>query len=331
MRYASIVATSAFVPSIEMSNAELRARFQGHGAALKILRRMEESTGIGTRFYAPDDWATSDLATRAASAALERAGIAASEVDLVLVGTDSPDYVSPATSVVVQHKLGATRAGTFDVGCGCASFPTALATAAGLIATNASLRTVLVVGVYMMRKLCDPMDPVIFLYGDGAGAVVLKPSERPGFVGAAFGADGSYAQKWAILSGGTAEPATEASVREGRTCVKMRETIPKEVNEDGWPELTRRLASDAGFALGEVDLFLFSQIRRKTIEVVMQRLEQPLERAHMVMQKWGYTGSACIPMALDDALAAGRAKKGDLVVMVGSGIGYNQAAAAVRL
>jgi 3-oxoacyl-[acyl-carrier-protein] synthase-3 len=331
MRYATIAATSAFVPPIEMTNAELRARFEGQKAALKILARMEESTGIATRFYAPQDWATSDLAARAGAAALAGAGIGPQDVDLVVVGTDSPDYVTPATSAVVQHKLGAKRAGTFDVGCGCASFPTALAAASGIVSTNACIRNVLVIGVYLMHRLCDPNDPILFLYGDGAGAVVLRPSDRPGFVGAAFGADGSYADKWAIHSGGTVEPASEASVRAGRTCVRMRETIPKEVNEDGWPEIVRRLALEAGFSLRDVDLFLFSQIRRKTIECVMERLEQPLERAHLIMQKWGYTGSACIPMALDDALATKKAKPGDLVVMVGSGIGYNQAAAAIRL
>jgi 3-oxoacyl-[acyl-carrier-protein] synthase-3 len=331
MRPARIVSTASFVPPNELTNAELRARFEGQKAALKILGRMEESTGIRTRFYAPDDWATSDLAVRAGSLALERAGLSPGDVDLILVGTDSPDYITPATSAVVQHKLGAKRAGTFDVGCGCASFPTALAAAAGILATNASMKNVLVIGVYLMHRLCDPRDPVIFLYGDGAGAVVLQPSDRPGFVGAAFGADGSYADKWAIHSGGTVEPASEASVREGRTCVRMRETIPKEVNEEGWPEIVRRLAADAGFSLGDVALFLFSQIRKKTIEAVMQRLEQPILRAHMIMHKWGYTGSACIPMALDDALAAGKTKEGDLVVMVGSGIGYNQAAAAIRL
>jgi 3-oxoacyl-[acyl-carrier-protein] synthase-3 len=331
MRYAKIVASSSFVPPNEMPNAQLRARFEGQGAALKILRRMEESTGIGTRFYAPDEWVTSDLAARAGALALQRAGLTPADVDLILVGTDSPDYVTPATSAVVQHKLGAKQAGTFDVGCGCASFPTALASAAGIIATNASIKTVLVVGVYLMHRLCAPNDPIIFLYGDGAGAIVLRASDEPGFLGAAFGADGSYADKWAIHSGGTAEPASEDSVRAGRTCVKMRETIPKEVNETGWPEITRRLAANVGFNLHDVDLFLFSQIRKKTIEFVMEKLEVPIERAHMIMQKWGYTGSACIPMALDDARAAGKVEDGALVVMVGSGIGYNQAAAAVRL
>jgi 3-oxoacyl-[acyl-carrier-protein] synthase-3 len=106
---------------------------------------------------------------------------------------------------VLQSKLGATNAGTFDVGCACASFPTAVSTAAGLMATNASLRVVLVVGVYMMHKLAQPDDPMIFFYGDGAGAAVLALSDTAGFVSAAFAADGSYHKKWLIQAGGTVE------------------------------------------------------------------------------------------------------------------------------
>ena len=101
---------------------------------------MEESSAIRTRWWAPDDWATSDVALPAARQALERAGRSPEDVDLIILGTDSPDYVTPATSVVLQHKLGATNAGTFDVGCACASFPTGLAIGAGLIATNPDLR-----------------------------------------------------------------------------------------------------------------------------------------------------------------------------------------------
>src|SRR5208282_3691151 len=118
------------------------------------------------------------------------------DVDLIILGTDSPDYITPATSVVLQHKLGAVNAGTFDVGCACASFPTALASAAGWIATNASIRTVLVVGVYLMHRLASPDDPAIFFYGDGAGAVVLRAAERPGFIGAAAQAGGEYHKHW---------------------------------------------------------------------------------------------------------------------------------------
>jgi 3-oxoacyl-[acyl-carrier-protein] synthase-3 len=324
MRFATVRATGAFVPDREVTNRALAER----GFPVD---RMEAVSGIRTRWYAPDDWATSDLAVRAARDALERAGVEPREVDLVIVGTDSPDYVTPATSVVVQHKLGASRAGTFDVGCACASFPTALAIASGLVATNASLRNVLVIGAYMMRKLADPADPMTFFYGDGAGAALLQPSAMPGVLGAAFRADGAYAKHWAIASGGTAEPATEASVREGRTRVRMREKYPAEVNEEGWPELVRRVCGDVGLTLDYVALFLFTQVRLTTIERVMERLEAPMSRTHTIMGKWGYTGSACLPMALDDAARAGRVSSGDHVVLVGSGVGYNQAAVALRM
>jgi 3-oxoacyl-[acyl-carrier-protein] synthase-3 len=103
------------------------------------------------------------------------------------------------------------------------------------------------------------------------------------------------------------------------------------VNDDGWPALVRRLAEEQGFAVSDIDVVIFTQVRRVTIERVMERLGLPLERAPMIMQKWGYTGSACIPMALDDATQDGRIRAGQLVVMVGSGVGYNQAAAAVRM
>jgi 3-oxoacyl-[acyl-carrier-protein] synthase III len=329
MRYASIMSTAAYVPEVEVSNDALRERFD------KILPdfidKMEESSGIRTRFYAPEDWATSDLAQRAASMAIERAGISPNDLDLIVVGTDSPDYITPATSVVLQHKLGAKRAGTFDVGCACASFPTGLSAAAGIMATNPAIRHALVVGVYMMHKLADPNDPMIFFYGDGAGAAVLEQSDEPGFVGAAFQADGSFHRNWAIHSGGTIEPVSEASFREGRTRVKMLERYPPEINNDGWPALVRKLADQHGFEVSDIDFTIFTQVRKPTIELVMDTLGLPREKTHMVMDKWGYTGSACIPMALDDARAAGKIRSGDLVVMVGSGVGYNQAAAAIRM
>ena len=132
--------------------------------------------------------------------------------------------MTPATSAVLQHKLGAPNTGTFDIACACASFPTGLATAAGWIAANPSIRTVLVVGVYLMHRLADPDDPMIFFYGDGAGAAVLEPSDKPGFVTAAAHADGSYAHQWGIFAGGTAEPASIEAVEAGRTQVRRRST-----------------------------------------------------------------------------------------------------------
>ncbi len=292
---------------------------------------MEASTGILRRWWAPDDWATSDLALPACRLALERAGKKPEDVDLIVLGTDSPDFITPATSVVLQHKLGATNAGTFDVGCACASFPTGLNIASGLIAVNDHLKVVLVIGVYLMHKLASADDPMVFFYGDGAGAAVLEPSEEPGFITSAFRADGSFAEKWSILAGGTAEPATVEAVESGRMMVKMYDRYPPEINGEGWPKVVRSLAANGGFDLDEIDLAIFTQVRKPTIIEVMETLGLPMNKTHMVMEKWGYTGSACVPMALDDALEKGMASTGDLVVMVGSGVGYNQAGSAFRL
>jgi 3-oxoacyl-[acyl-carrier-protein] synthase-3 len=329
MSYANIVATGSYLPEIEITNDALRARFNGNSP--EFVDKMEASTGIRSRWYAPEDWAASDLALRASQQALERAGKTAEDVDLIILGTDSPDYITPATSVVLQAKLGAKNAGTFDVGCACASFPTAISNAAGLMATNPALKTVLVVSVYLMHKLAAENDPMIFFYGDGAGAAVLERSEQPGFVAAAFHADGTYAKKWLIQAGGTVEPATELAAREGRTLVKMLERYPPEINNAGWPRIVRKVAENGGFAVQDIDFVIFTQVRKPTIELVMNDLGLPMSRTHTVMEEWGYTGSACIPMAFHDALAQKKIKPGDLVVLVGSGVGYNQAAAAFRM
>lgn len=329
MSYANIVATGSYLPEIEITNDALRQRF--NGSAPEFVDKMEASSGIRSRWYAPAEWAASDLALRAARQALERAHKTPEDIDLIILGTDSPDYITPATSVVLQAKLGAKNAGTFDVGCACASFPTAISNAAGLMATNPSLKTVLVVAVYLMHKLANEDDPMIFFYGDGAGAAVLERSEEPGFVAAAFQADGSYAKNWLIQAGGTVEPATEAAAREGRTLVKMLERYPPEINNEGWPRLVRRVAENGNFAIADIDFVIFTQVRKPTIELVMNDLVLPMTKTHTVMERWGYTGSACIPMALDDALQQKKIRPGDLVVLVGSGVGYNQAAAAFRM
>ncbi|HUO87517.1 MAG TPA: ketoacyl-ACP synthase III [Thermoanaerobaculia bacterium] len=330
-RYGNIVATGSYLPEIEVSNDDLRRRFEGDPELAGFVDKMEAATGILRRWHAPEDWATSDLAVQAARQALERAGRRPEDVDLLIVGTDSPDYLTPATSVVVQHKLGAVDAGTFDIGCACASFATGLATAAGWLAVNPGLGTVLVVGVYLMHKLADPADPMSFFYGDGAGAALLEASPEPGFVAAATQADGSYAGHWGIFAGGTAEPASVAAVEAGRTQVWMLERYPPEVNHEGWPRLARRVARDGGFALDDVDLWVLTQVRKPSIELVMGELGLPVERAHTVMEEQGYTGSACLGMAFHDAVERGRVATGDLVVFIGSGVGYNQAGAAFRM
>ncbi len=328
-RYGTIVGTGRYLPEIEVSNDDLRARFDA--VLPDFVDKMEAASGIRKRFYAPENWATSDVALPAARQALERAGRKPEDVDLILLGTDSPDFITPSTSVVLQNKLGAVNAGTFDVGCACASFPTGLAAAAGFIAANPGMKTILVLGVYLMHKLADPQDPMVFFYGDGAGAAVVEASSEPGFISSAFLADGSYHCYWGIYAGGTAEPATEDAVKAGRTKVKMLNRYPPEINEEGWPKLVRQVAERGGFSVNDVDQFIFTQVRKPTIELVMRKLGVPVERAHTVMEEFGYTGSACVGMALDDAILKKKVRPGALVVLVGSGVGYNQAGVAFRM
>ncbi|MCL4812074.1 MAG: ketoacyl-ACP synthase III [Vicinamibacteraceae bacterium] len=328
-RYARLVSTGRFLPPIEVSNDDLRARFDAR--IPEFVDKMEAASGIRKRWYAPEDFATSDVALPAARQAVERAGLTPDDIDLIVFGTDSPDYITPATSVVLQEKLGAKRAGTFDVGCACASFPTGVAAAAGIISTNPSIRHVLVIGAYLMHKLADLDDPTSYFYGDGAGAAVLGTGDTPGFLGASFQADGAYAKHWGIYAGGTAEPATEENVKAGRTRVRLVERYPPEINHEGWPRLVRKLAEEHGFAVGDIDFIIFTQVRKASIELVMEDLGLPLERTHTIMEEWGYTGSACIPMALDDAFERGLVRPGQLLVLVGSGVGYNQASVALRV
>lgn len=322
-RYATIIATGRYIPPIERPNAEMLPKFG------EVISKFEASTNIKTRFFAPDDWATSDLAVEAARDALDEAGLKPEDLDMIILGTDSPDYITPATSVVVQHKLGAVKAGTFDVGCACASFPTGLNIAAGLIATNPSMKYVMVIGAYMMHKLSDWQNDVAsFFYGDGAGAAILTASDKPGFVTSTFFADGSYHKHWGIYSGGTYEPATPESVAAGRTQVRFVTPFPATVNNEGWVLRMRELSEKGKFDLNDVDLAIYTQVRLNSIQLVMETLGMPIEKAHWIMDKWGYTGSACLPMCFDDAREQGRVKSGDLVTFVGSGVGYNQAGSA---
>jgi len=172
---------------------------------------------------------------------------------------------------------------------------------------------------------------VSFVSGAGAGAAVLESGALQGFVGAAFAADGSYASYWGIFAGGTFEPASAEAVKAGRTQVRMVKNYPPEVNHDGWPRLFARLAAENGFTADDVDQLILTQVRKGSIELVAQRVGVPFEKCHTIMEKFGYTGSACIAMALDDAIELGKIKRGDLVVMIGSGVGYNMAASAVRM
>ena len=328
MTHARIIGTGSFVPEKVLTNADL-SRMLGED----VDEFVSGVLGIRERHVCAADESTADLATEAARRALEAAGVRAEDLDLVVLATDTPEYISPATSVVVQHRLGAKRAGTFDVNCACAGFVTALDTASKYIIADISYKNVLVVGAYAMSKYLDWTDKkTATIFADGAGAVVLRADEaRPGFLASKLVAEGSYHDHMGIYAGGTRIPITDEVLREG-VWPKLRfaKKYPAEVNTEGWPAIVGEVLAKAGLTQTDVSLFLFTQVNLSTIKFVMEKMGLPWERTHTVMGKWGYTGSACIPMVLDDAVREGKLKDGDNFVMCASGGGLNMACAAFK-
>jgi 3-oxoacyl-[acyl-carrier-protein] synthase-3 len=328
MAFANIVSTGIYVPEKIVTNDDL-SRILGED----INEFVTQVLGIHERHVCAGNESTADLATNASRAALEAASIDASELDLIILATDTPEQLSPATSVVVQHRLGAVNAGTFDVNCACAGFVTALDTASKFIIADSSYRNVLVVGAYAISKYIDWHDKkTATIFADGAGALVLQArNDRPGFLAGKLYADGSFHDHMGIYAGGTHLPITSEVIEEGMwTKVRFAKKYPAEVNNEGWPAIVERVLDKVRLKLDDVKLFLFTQVNLKTIKEVMDRLELPMERTHTIMQKWGYTGSACIPMVLHDAVTAGKLERGDNIIMCASGGGLNMACVAFR-
>ena len=328
MTFANIISTGIYVPEKIVTNDDL-SRILGED----INEFVTQVLGIHERHVCAQNESTADLATNASRTALEAARIDATELDLIVLATDTPEQLSPATSVVVQHRLGAVNAGTFDVNCACAGFVTALDTASKFIIADSSYRNVLVVGAYAISKYLDWHDKkTATIFADGAGAVVLQArNDRPGFLAGKLYADGSFHDHMGIYAGGTHLPITREVIEEGMwTKVRFAKKYPAEVNNEGWPAIIGQVLDKARLKVDDVKLFLFTQVNLKTIKEVMARLELPMERTHTIMHKWGYTGSACIPMVLHDAVTAGKLELGDNVIMCASGGGLNMACVAFR-
>jgi 3-oxoacyl-[acyl-carrier-protein] synthase-3 len=322
-----ITGTGSYVPERVLTNADLAARL-----GVEIEPFVSETLGIHERHVCADDESTADLAEHAARRALDDAGLDADEVDLLIVTTDTPEFISPATSSVVHGRLGTTRAGTFDINAGCAGYVTALDVAAKYIRADDRYERVLVVGAYAMSKYLDYSDKkTATIFADGAGATVVERRSAPGVLASELFADGRLACGMGVFAGGTAEPITDAVLRDGyRNHLRFVEKYPKEVNEQGWPRIARSVLSRTGRKVDDVRLWLWTQVNLSTIRLVMGALDVPMSRAHTVMGKWGYTGAACLPMALDDAARSGRLRDGDLVMLTGSGAGLAMGCVAVE-
>jgi 3-oxoacyl-[acyl-carrier-protein] synthase-3 len=328
MRYAQILSTGRYVPEKVITNADMD-RILGESVGDWLV----QNVGIRERHVMADDQATSDLCVGAARQALQRAGTRPEELDLIIIATDTPDYLSPATSSVVQAKLGAVNAGTYDLNCACAGWVTALDVASKTIAADESYKRILVVGAYGMTRYINWKDKkTCTLFADGAGAVVLGAGDKPGFMGARLLANGEYHDALGIYTGGTHRPATAETLAltNGKPAVQFVRKFPATFNTERWPQLLDILLKRAGLELKDVNQFVFTQLNLRTIEATMRVLDQPMEKAHYTMDKWGYTGSACIPMTLDDAVEQGKVRRGDLVAFCASGGGLSMASALYR-
>ena len=324
-RYARIVSTGRYVPERVMTNAEFGPLVGDVDAWLK------EKVGIVERHVAAADEATSDMCAVAARQALERADLAPTDVDLIVLGTDTPDFISPATATILQHKLGARNIGTFDVNCACASWVAGVDIAAKQIAVDTDINNALVIGGYTMTRFIDYRDKyTCTLFADGAGAVVMSVSDEPGYLASKLVSQGQYYKSWGIYTGGAASPVNDNALN--RPVIQFLEKFPASFNSDNWPPLIRQTVAKAGLtSVDEVDFFLFTQLNVNTIKDVLQGLNQPLEKTHWVMDKWGYTGAACIPMALDDAVVKGKGpRSGDVVLFCASGGGLAMACALLK-
>lgn len=318
MRHARIIGTGMYAPPTAVTNQQLAQQL-----GKPLLPMLEEQNGIYCRRITGDELSSGDLALEAAQQALQNAGIQPDAIDLIVVATDTPEYLIPPTSVVVQGRLGAHNAGTLDINGACSGFVAALNAAARMMGCGDDYRTVLVIGTYNMTKFADPEDNIVApLFSDGAGAVVLQADTTGhGFLAGELFAQGEYHDYFGVFAGGTKEPPSMEGDEIHRPSVEIRKQYPVNINREYWPPLIHKTLDRAGLQAGQLDHAIFTQVNRANIEWIMGELGLPLEKTTCIMGDYGYTGSACIPMALHQAVSQGKIQPGDRVMLVGSGVG----------
>ncbi len=291
-----------------------------------------ENLTIRERRWCAKDESTADLAVRAAEKAIASAGITATDIDLIILSTDTPEYISPSTASVVQYRLGAKNAGTFDINAACAGFVTALDTAAKYIIADDRYRNVLVIGAYAMSKYLDMQDKkTVTLFADGAGAVIMQSTtEDCGFLGSLLQTQGQYHDWMGIYAGGTHQPVDRKTILVKDHLLKFVHKFPKEINPETWTQMIRHVLQHSGFTQADIDMAFFTQININSIKETLENLNLKMDQTHTIMDRYAYTGSACIPMALAEAVSLGKLHQGDLVVFMGSGGGLAFACAAFR-
>ena len=321
--YARIAGWGKYLPERIMPNAEIEALIDTNDEWIR------SRSGIAERRIAAPDQATSDLAVRAAAEALRVAQVEPNEVDLIIAATATPDYANmPATASLVQHALGATRAGAFDLNAVCAGWVYALVTGTQFV-VNGNARNVLVIGAEVFSRILDWKDrTTCVLFGDGAGAVLLQPTDRPGGLrSSVLGSDGSGACHLFVPAGGSRNPATHESIDRREHFLRMNGREVFRFATTRMPDAVLVALERAGLGPKDVHLLIPHQANRRIIESAARRLELPEEAVFSNVERYGNTSAASVPVALCEALDAGLVDQHTILAMVAFGAGLSWASA----
>lgn len=279
-------------------------------------------TGISERRIVAPNEATSDMCIEAGRKALENAGVSPEEIDLIIVATVTPDKLFPATACIVQDALHATKAAAFDLEAGCSGFIYGTTIASQFIVSGA-YRYCLVIGADILSKITNWEDRnTCVLFGDGAGAAVIGPAEDGyGILAFELGADGNGGNALSMPAGGSRMGCTEQTVKDKLHTIHMNGKEVFKFAARVVPDTAERLFEKAGLSKDDLDLLVPHQANVRIIEAAMKRLEQPMEKAYINIQRYGNMSSATIPIAMDEAIQEGKLKKGDILLSVGFGAG----------
>ncbi|HSE93265.1 MAG TPA: beta-ketoacyl-ACP synthase III [Methylomirabilota bacterium] len=325
MTRAKIIGVGAYAPKRILTNADLEKMVDTNDAW--IVQR----TGIRERHIADEGEATSDLALRAAQQALERANLVPEDIDFIVVGTTTPDMFFPTTGNILQHRLGCRRAGSVDLLAACAGSVYSLAVGAKFIEAG-KYRRVLCVGAETLSRITDFTDRgTCILLADAAGAVVLEAGEgEAGIIDADLYSDGQYWELLYMPGGGARHPATRETVDARMHYAKMKGNDVFKVAVRMFVECTETILGRHGFTAADVNLFIPHQANLRIIEAAVKRVGLPMEKVFINVDRYGNTGAASIYVALEEAVAAGRVKRGDLVLLAAFGGGFAWGAVLLR-
>jgi 3-oxoacyl-[acyl-carrier-protein] synthase-3 len=319
--YARIAGTGSYLPEKVLTNADLEALVETSDEWIR------DRTGIRQRHIAAEGQTTGDLAYEAATRALAAAGVDAREIDLLVMGTTTPDIIFPSTACLLQHRLGANGCAAFDVNAACSGFVYALGVADKFIRTGAA-KTALVVGAETLSRMLDWNDrATCVLFGDGAGAVVLKASDEPGVLSTHLHADGGHKELLynpvGVSAGFTDEPNHGVRVRMTgnevfKVAVKTLDAVVEETLEAN------------GLEKSAIDWLIPHQANLRIITATAKRLAMPMERVIVTVDRHGNTSAASVPLALDEAVRSGKVQRGELLLLEAFGGGFTWGSALLR-